>query len=429
MISKRIRLLYLFFQCSWEKYNQGWACKDIKMPVHSYSSLSTFEKCPRLYKFIYIDKIPREEGETIEAFMGSRVHETLRKLYQDLTFSKLNTLDEVLEFYQDSWKDKWSDDVRIVKKYTAENYYKTGAKCIADYYNSYKPFNQSTTLGLERMIEIELEDYRLRGFIDRLAQGGSGDYEIHDYKTSHHLPTHRSLLENRQLALYQIGVENTWKQVKKIDLVWHYLIHDKEVRVRLRPEEIARVKAETVSLIERLVVAVDEDDFPAVEGKLCPWCSYQPLCPNYKHLIKTSDISPNKYLQEPGVKLVNEYERLLEKKRKLLAALEEELKQLKKAIIAFAEREGIEVICGSTKRLRVKKVSRVMYPSKKEAERKELDELLKEAGVWMDVSELNPYSLNRALAEGELSRELAEKIMKYQRLEESYKIYMSSMKK
>jgi 3-hydroxymyristoyl/3-hydroxydecanoyl-(acyl carrier protein) dehydratase len=39
------------------------------MPEYSISQLENFEKCPRQYKFIYVDKINRYE-ENIEALLG-----------------------------------------------------------------------------------------------------------------------------------------------------------------------------------------------------------------------------------------------------------------------------------------------------------------------------------------------------------------------
>ena len=55
------------------------------MPVYSHSRLETFETCPQKYKFRYIDKLEKpRRADLFEAFVGSRVHETLQKLYRDL---------------------------------------------------------------------------------------------------------------------------------------------------------------------------------------------------------------------------------------------------------------------------------------------------------------------------------------------------------
>ena len=48
--------------------------------IYSHSRLSTFEQCPYKYKLKYLDKIETDVPDTIETYLGSRVHETLEKL-------------------------------------------------------------------------------------------------------------------------------------------------------------------------------------------------------------------------------------------------------------------------------------------------------------------------------------------------------------
>jgi ATP-dependent helicase/DNAse subunit B len=48
-----------------------------EMPTYSHSRLETYQNCPRQYKLQYIDKVEVEERESVEAFLGSKVHETL----------------------------------------------------------------------------------------------------------------------------------------------------------------------------------------------------------------------------------------------------------------------------------------------------------------------------------------------------------------
>ena len=61
------------------------------MPTFSNSRLGTYEQCPLKYKYQYIDKIKVEEAKTVEAFMGSCVHEALEKHYRALKLQKHNT--------------------------------------------------------------------------------------------------------------------------------------------------------------------------------------------------------------------------------------------------------------------------------------------------------------------------------------------------
>jgi hypothetical protein len=52
------------------------------MPVYSHSQLGTYEECPLKYKLCYRDGI-KWYTEGVEAFLGSMVHEALKKCYDD----------------------------------------------------------------------------------------------------------------------------------------------------------------------------------------------------------------------------------------------------------------------------------------------------------------------------------------------------------
>ena len=53
----------------------------MKKKYYSYSQLSTFKNCPQKYKIQYIDKV-KNNNESIESFLGKRIHESLEWLYQ-----------------------------------------------------------------------------------------------------------------------------------------------------------------------------------------------------------------------------------------------------------------------------------------------------------------------------------------------------------
>ncbi|MDD5473211.1 MAG: PD-(D/E)XK nuclease family protein [Candidatus Methanoperedens sp.] len=396
------------------------------MTVYSHSRLSTFENCPLQYRLKYVDKIKLDESETIEAFMGSRVHEALEKLYKDLRLSKTNTVDELLSFYDDNWKKNYSGDIRVVKEgYSPQNYRDTGAKCIREYYARYQPFNDGKTLGIEQIIHIDIEGYKLRGFIDRLSCSG-GIYEIHDYKTSQYLPLQSHFDSDRQLALYQLGVQDMFADVREVDLVWHYLVFDKEIRSRRAAQELLELKNEILVLIGTIERAEEDNDFQAKETGLCDWCEYQSLCTKRMHIVKTGQMSLNKYLNDPGVKLVNQYVEKTNEKKKLMEEIDAELELLKEAIIAYAKKEGVEVIRGNDKKLRVRIEEKTHFPTKEEKGRGELDAIIKEAGKWEAVSDLNVHALAKAM--NGWSPQLIEKIKEFRRMEESCRIYVSGLK-
>jgi putative RecB family exonuclease len=398
------------------------------MPTYSHSQLSTYETCPHQYRLHYIQKI-KMDTEGIEAFMGSRVHDVLEKLYRDLKMTKLNTLEELLAFYHQSWEKNWSETVQIVRKeYRAEDYHLLGEKCITDYYKRYYPFDQGRTLGLEETIYFPLEEekgYWIRGVIDRLTLLDHSTLEIHDYKTSSRLPTQADVQSDRQLAFYQMGVEGKWKNIQEVKLVWHYLAFDAEVQSLRTPEELQRLRQETMELIKKIE---SDRDFSPKESPLCDWCDYQGLCPKRRHRIVAENLLPNEYFQEEGVNLVNRYVELKEKKGILIGEIDAELARMEEALFVYAQREELEAVYGSDHVAKIKTEIKEKYPLKGDPSRKTLDEFIKNAGKWMEVSDLNPWMLARIIERGGWPPSLVKKVKEFSTVEKNRSITLSKLK-
>lgn len=250
------------------------------MPVYSHSRLSTFEKCRLQYRYRYIDRIKRDT-QSIEAFMGNRVHDALEKLYRDLLGSKRPSLDEILAHYHARWKSEYSDRITIVKTdRTLDDYRKTGEKCLVEYYRGHDPFDDGQTLGLEERVELALDQagrYQLQGYIDRLVRREQGVYEIHDYKTSGgRLPSDADLRADRQLTLYQMAIEKRFPDAQEIRLVWHYLVFDQTKTSARTPQEIEQHRRQTIGLIDTIEAT---KAYPPHESALCRWCEYRDICP------------------------------------------------------------------------------------------------------------------------------------------------------
>jgi putative RecB family exonuclease len=398
------------------------------MPTYSHSQLSTYETCPHQYKLAYIDKI-EVETEGIEAFMGSRVHDALEKVYRDLKVTKLNTLEEILSFYHQEWEKNWNQMIRIVRKdYRAEDYRRLGEKCVTDYYKRYYPFDQGKTLGLEEYISFSLEeekDYWIRGYIDRVTLVEDSILEIHDYKTSSRLPSQGDVNSDRQLAFYQMGVDGKWQGVQEVKLIWHYLAFDTEIHSSRTPDELHQLRQTTLELIRRVET---DRHFPPKEGPLCNWCDYQGFCPRRKHLIAVGSLPPNEYLNQEGVVLINQYVEMKERKRLFNEEIDVELAKMEEALYAYARREALDAIFGSDHVAKIKIERKEKYPLKGDPNRKTLDEMIKKAGKWMEVSDLNPWILAKIMGRGGWPPSLVNKVKEFSAVEESRSITVSKLK-
>ncbi len=399
------------------------------MPIYSHSRLGCFETCPLKYKLSYIDKIDRDE-QGIEAFLGSRFHEAMEKLYKDLKF-KTYSQKELLSYYETQWDKEYSDAVIVTKKNrTPEDYKNIGRKCIEDYYKRYYPFNQGRVLGLERSILIDLkgdDKYKLRGFIDRIVQAEDDTYEIHDYKTSGHLPDQKHLDEDRQLALYQIGVQNIWNDVKKARLIWHYVVFDKEMSSVRTSKQLDELKGNIVSLIDQVEAT---KDFLPTESSLCEWCAYPDLCPKRKHLYKVENLPVNEYLNDDGVKLVNTFAKFTAKKREHkeeIDKIDEEIDKVKEAAIKYAEKEGVDVIRGSDNKLKVSEKQKISCPPKGSEERKKLEMVLKESDKWDEVSDIDARAVEKAINEERWDKRIINKIKEFLKIETKKSVSLSKL--
>jgi putative RecB family exonuclease len=396
------------------------------MPTYSHSRLETYENCPRQFKLQYVDKIEIEEAESVEAFLGSRVHEVLEKLYKDLRMAKLPTLDEVLAYYEKVWDGNWHDGVTIVRTdYTAENYKEVGRRSLAEYYEQHHPFDESRTIALEYRVSFPIDEagnYRIRGVIDRLSVSKDGTYEIHDYKTSGRLPTQDQVDTDRQLALYHLAVGQMWPDVKDVELVWHYLVFGKELRSRRTAGELENLRR---AVVERIRIIEADTDFRPRESALCDWCPYPPYCPAKKHEFEMAGLSPGEYAGERGVTLVNRYADLDRRK----AEIETEIEQVKDALIDYAREKEIEVVKGSDHRVLVRFYRGLALPRKDEAGREELERLVKESGLWEQVAVMSPVSLAKLVEKGRLDPELARKISDMGRQEERPWVKLSRLRR
>lgn len=249
------------------------------MMIYSYSRLKCFEQCPQKYKFQYIDKIKIEAKESIELFLGKRVHKTLKKLYQDLMHQKENALEDLLGFLREEWNKNWNDSIRVVKEgYSPEYYLGSAEQYITDYYQRYKPFNQNRTIAVEKQIFVNLDgpkDYRLCIYIDRVTKTRDGCYHVHDYKTCSRLPSKSYFQNDWQLPLYAIALRKRYPYIKNVYLVWHLLKFDKEINSRKSDKELEVLKRNTIQIIDSIENA---REFPTNPSRLCDWCKFKPIC-------------------------------------------------------------------------------------------------------------------------------------------------------
>ena len=355
------------------------------MITYSNSKINTFNQCAKKYKFQYIDKVETDVENTIEAFMGDLVHRTLEKLYKDLKYTKLNSLEELETFYKNLWQAEYNEGILIVKEeYTAENYQNKGLEMIRDYYKSYHPFNDGKTIGLETTDYYELnEKYKIHVRIDRLVYKEGGIYEIHDYKTNNQLKTQQEADEDRQLAIYALGVKKLYPDAKKIVLVWHYLAFNKEIRSYRTDKQLLDLKT---NILEDIKNIEQEKIFDTSPSALCDYCPFKKICPNFKHFYETKEIS-----DELGKKLAEKYLILKEKEK----ILNEKLELIGDKLKQYARQKQIKSVFCDKGSITIWSKNAVKLPAKNDPRRTEFIKVMKSLNLYAIYSDIDTWALEK----------------------------------
>lgn len=364
------------------------------MPLYSHSQLATFEQCPLKYRFRYVDRIRKPQEQGAEAFTGSMVHQALEKLYYDLEYEKLNSLDELLAWYNDQWRKQWRPEIKIVREgLTGENYRERGARCIRTYYERYTPFRQSQTIGTEMRLVFSLDDagqYRFQGYIDRLARRADGTYEIHDYKTGGHLPSQAEADRDRQLALYQAGLESRWPDAERVDLIWHYVGCGQTLVSHRNQDQLLAAREAAMGVIDRINATTD---FAPVKSRLCDWCEYKPDCPLWKHVVAAGAMPADDFDRDDGVKLADEFARTRQESERL----ERRLDELRENILAFSHQHDARVLQGHGVRVSVSEREQLALPPQDDPALKEAESFVRSIGKWDELSALSASRVTAAL--------------------------------
>jgi putative RecB family exonuclease len=195
-------------------------------------------------------------------------------------------------------------------------------------------------------------------------------------------------------------VRRRFKDFKRVRLVWHFLAFDKEMDSWRTDEDLEKVRQKLLDDIRTIEAA---EDFPPRVSRLCGWCLYRPLCPMFRHEAHTAGLPENEYLNESGVRLVDEYARVKAEVDSRLREAQEKLEKLEQALIAFCradlDKEKVAAVTGSENSVTIRRVEQVKWPARNSEIRARLKAALKDLALWDRVADLDPHCLNRILKE------------------------------
>ncbi len=241
----------------------------------SYSQLSTFQKCPRMYQYQYRYGIPTPPDPNFS--FGGTMHSTLQEFFiavnqtqQASLFAEFVpdfSLERLLEIYEDKWIP-----VGYTTKAHMELRKARGREILKVFHERFSK-NAPQVKYLEKSFALKVGEYTLRGRIDRVDEKPDGTVEIIDYKTGN-VRTQKDVDGDLQLALYMLAAEEDLKlPVSALSL--YFLDSDEIVTTKPEPKVLEKAKATVKELGDR----INSSDFAATPDKMtCKYCPFRKIC-------------------------------------------------------------------------------------------------------------------------------------------------------
>lgn len=161
----------------------------------SYSRVSAYDTCPRMFRMTYIDDEPQVNNAFAE--YGTYVHSILEKYFRGM----INFF-ALARYYKEHYnKSVKTEFPRYGSTDLAASYYNDGLKYFENYEDPFSPDDK--VIAVEKRVNMELYGYPFVGIIDLVLKNQkTGEITIVDHK-SHNFKSKKEVAEYaKQLYLY-----------------------------------------------------------------------------------------------------------------------------------------------------------------------------------------------------------------------------------
>lgn len=233
----------------------------------SPTRICTYLECPRKYRYVYIDKLPRYFGARAYFSFGSSLHRALQE-YHEAGGAQTQNAEALVSRLEQNWigagyESAEDEHARLVQ----------GREILAAYHES-AAAQEGVTLYTEKLLRIDMGDYALTGRIDRLDSLPDGGLEVIDYKSGERLPTPEEVADDLPLAIYQLLCVRTF-QCPRVKASIHHLRTGSKVSTVRTAHEVEPVAESIDALFTRIR---DEAHYDPVEGDHCRHCDFLDRC-------------------------------------------------------------------------------------------------------------------------------------------------------
>lgn len=230
----------------------------------SVSSVKTYESCPKKYWYTYIEKADRKEWPHL--LLGSFCH-------------------KVLEYFHERWKEdknlelvslfgKCFADARKLKEFQALHPDQLGEakELLQHYLFEIEKYGMPNVHDVEMDFLINIDNFMVRGFIDRIDIEKDGTFHIIDYKTT----KNDKYLDDFQLLVYGLALKKKYPDIERFKGSYILLRqHSKLITNEYNAYDLLKCEKK---IIEFGKYIEEEKKWEPRPSNLCKWCDFYEPC-------------------------------------------------------------------------------------------------------------------------------------------------------
>ena len=247
----------------------------------SPSRAGDFMTCPLLYRFRTIDRLP--EAPSVDALRGTVVHKVLEDLF-DLPAPE-RTPEQAREMLVPVWEGLLATDPGLAELFGDGgpdlDHWLTSCRVVLDRYFTLEDPRRLEPAERELYVEALLDSrLLLRGFVDRLDVAPDGAMRVVDYKSGR---SPGELFEAKALFQMKFYALVLWRTRGVVPAMLQLVYLGNGELLRYEPDERDLLATERkVEAIWRAIRrATEERDWRPSRSRLCDWCSFKALCPEF----------------------------------------------------------------------------------------------------------------------------------------------------
>jgi len=243
----------------------------------SPSKITAFRDCALAFRFSAIDHLP--DPPTPWTVKGTLVHSALEALFWRHE-PGARTIDAARDELEHAW-----DLLRATEEYQALGLDDTETKAFAldasvlveNYFRIEDP-NAVHTVGVELMVEADMDGVRLRGIIDRLDLTENGDLVVIDYKTGRAPSAAYETAKMNGVHLYALLCQERLGQ-RPIQVRLLHLREPVVITADPTDQTLRGHRRKTLAVWSAIERACVNEDFRPRVSPLCRFCAFRPYCP------------------------------------------------------------------------------------------------------------------------------------------------------